>query len=105
MDCGNADKRGSTNLVFFSRISPYMVRKTKRMTGKLELSTESTCRKHRGEGDCGRAEQKVRIIRKFSDKTKTIERDKDWQAVLGVSGSRKKNGCARSHFILPFCLK
>lgn len=73
MDCGNADKRGSTNLVFFSRISLYMLRETKRMTGKLELSMESTCRKHRGEGDYGRAEQKVRIIRKFSDKTKTIE--------------------------------
>ncbi len=41
MDCGNADERGSTNLVFFSRISPYMVRKTKRMTGKLELSTKA----------------------------------------------------------------
>lgn len=73
MGCGNADKRGSTNLVFFSRISPYMVRETKRMTGKLELSAESTCRKHRGKGDCGRTEQKVRIIRKFSDKTKTID--------------------------------
>lgn len=61
---------------FFQEFPPYMMRKTKRMTGKLELSTESTCRKHRGEGDCGRAEQKVRIIRKFSDKTKTIERER-----------------------------
>lgn len=43
------------------------------MTGKLELSTESSCRKHRGEEDCDRAEQKVKIIRKFSDRTKTID--------------------------------